>query len=188
MAKLAVAQIVPILHFRADRFLYLPSLAFVGFCVESVVLLVPLSKSSKWGARRWRWVTYAATALAVCVFSAMVIARTRDFRTDGTLFRAELSQEPDYKEGLLALAVHYDRIKQFARAEPLYLRCLDARPDQISHLNPNLLVLNLSFNLLAQQKPREAYDFLKAYEHVVDQPEYLIDVRYNHAVAAYKLG
>lgn len=40
LALLPVAQIVPTLHFRADRYLYLPSLALVGLLVEAASLAV----------------------------------------------------------------------------------------------------------------------------------------------------
>ncbi len=45
VALLPVAQVIPILHFKADRFLYLSSLAYVAIVVECVVMLLTYRES-----------------------------------------------------------------------------------------------------------------------------------------------
>jgi len=177
---LPVAQIVPILHFRADRFLYLPSLAFVGFCVEAA------DRAFGSTARGRRILPLAFACLAVA-YAGLTAHRSALFRDDLTLFTAELATVPDYREGLLALALHHDRRGAPEEAAPLYERARVPIPGRISYVDGHVLAVNYSNNLLARGLTEDAYVFLQEQVDLL-RPEVAAHGRYNLAVAAHRTG
>ena len=184
LTLLPVAQIVPTLHFRADRYLYLPSLAFAGALVEGGAALVRVRASS--GPARLRLGAKAVVALAAG-YAALVWQRVPHLENDETLFRYEIAGTPDYREGLAILGSHYDRMGRHELAEPLLQKALDSVPARISYVDWEGVVLVRSFNLLALDRPRAAYEFIASYREGVRRAENARELNYNLAVAAFRL-
>ena len=187
LSLLPVFQIVPILHFKADRFLYLPSLAFTGACIEGVLVWRASATGARLSPAGSRRVLLLGLLGLASTYACLVIARTRDFRTDETLFQNEVSRTPDYREGLSMLGRGCERRGEFARSELYYRRSLEPRPGRISFVNSDAVVVNLSSALLAQYHAQEAYEFIQASEARVKGPRSRQELDYNRAVAAFKL-
>jgi len=183
LALVPVAQLVPILHFRADRFLYVPSLAFAGFCVESLRLL---AEHRPWLAKPQ--LTIGFLAAVGLIYAALIVNRLPDFESDEVLFTTELARTPDYLEGASSLARHYDRQGEFARAEPLWRQCLNSNPARLSYFDRAGLVVNFSYNLIAQGNHADAYALLTEFQGVPKSERQRTEADYNRAVAAYGIG
>ncbi len=188
LALLPVAQIIPILHFRADRFLYMASLALVATVVEyTSILMIYAQKQHIFEKRTLRDVVVALVILISLVFSGKIVGRIRDFKNDEELFRTEIDRNPDYKEGLLGLALYYDDVGKYSSAESFYRRCLDPTPHNISYVDSDTLILRYAQNLLKQRKVSKAYNFLKANESMLLNARSPSRYSYLLAEAAVKL-
>lgn len=188
LALLPVSQfIVPTLHFRADRFLYLPTLCVIGLCVEGLELWRVQGRFQ----RLYAW-QIPSGLFAVCVVFWVpgVPPRLENFHDDETLFTLEVSRTPTYLEGLSALAAHHDREGEFERADEFYDRCLQARANerQLSYLETRSFLVNRSFNLLAQRRSEDARRFIEQTAALVTDDEARAQLDYNLAVARYNLG
>jgi len=187
LALLPVAQIVPILHFRADRFLYLPSLALIGAVVETLVRALSPPVRSEHKRRRWARAGAVAGGCVGVVYAGVILARLPDFKSDETLFSTELASVPDYREGLFVLALHYERTGQPELAGPLYERCLTSTPGRISFVDTGAALVNYSRNLLQLHRAEDAYQFIHANLESLGPGAARRHFKYNLAVAAYKL-
>jgi protein O-mannosyl-transferase len=177
LTLLPVSQLVPILHFRADRYLYLPSIAFVGAAVEVAMLV--------------RVTHHRASAtlgiLVLTVFAALDVARMQDFSDDLTLFSAEVDHDPDYREGLSHLGRAYERAGQLAAAERCYRAALRGSPHSISYVDRDALLVNLTHNLAAQGRQADAFALAARHVGSIRSRRHRLELSYNQAVAAYNL-
>jgi len=121
------------------------------------------------------------------VYAGVVRARLPDFKDDETLFRAELAQVPDYREGLFVLALHYERTGRPELAGPLYERSLTPTPGRVSFLDIGAARVNYSRNLLQLQRDEDAYQFIHTNLDSVGPGVARRHLKYNLAVAAYRL-
>lgn len=184
LALLPVAQIVPILHFRADRFLYVPSFAFLGFCMDGVRTVLRRGEADR--AKRIGMASIAlGSALAACLL--LDVRSLRGFENDEVLFRRELSRNPCYMEGLSSLARHHEVRGSLDLAARLYEASLKPCPGTISYVDESSVIINYSSVLLGQKRWREAYDWISEHEGRIEDRERLSLAAYNRAVAAYKL-
>ena len=187
LALLPVAQIVPILHFRADRFLYLPSLALLGAALDAILSILSSPAHSRHTPRAWLRVSAAAGVGLAVAYAGAVRARLPNFKDDGTLFCAELARVPDYREGLFMRALHYERTGQPELAAPLYERCLTPAPGRLSFLDTGAALVNYARNLLQLQRAEDAYRFIHANLDALGPGAARRHFKYNLAVASYKL-
>ena len=189
LALLPVSQfLVPTLHFRADRFLYLPTLCVLGLCVEGYLPLVRgrLKLSEKVVAGLGEFLG----CFLVLFSGTVVFDDLADLQDDRRLFQRELDREPEYLEGLSALAAHYDREGDFERADEYYERCLraKARSVKLSYLETRSFLVNRSFNLLAQNRAADARAFIEMTSPLVSDELGREQLDYNLAVAQFRLG
>ena len=190
LAFVPVMQIVPILHFRADRFLYVPSIGLLGLVVagaEELVERVPEHVRRRRGPLRPRFALGLVTLLVLFGFSRRTGERVRDFADDETLFRHELALVPDYVEGQTALARALDREGRHAEATPLWLGALEPDAARISYRNMDVIAVNLGTNLLAQGRHEEAYALVGQLEPSIVAEDARQLAAFNRAVAAYRL-
>lgn len=189
LALLPVSQfIVPSLHFRADRFLYVPSLALIAGCVEGCLLL---AKRPGFALITVNRIALTAGLLIGATFFAKTRSRLRDFQSDETLFLSEIARTPDYLEGLAGLAAHYDRIGEFERASNYFQACLEGpiRGDgrrRISYIESSSFLVNFSFNLIARQRPGEAKRLLRENWSGIKTARAREQASYNLAVCEYR--
>lgn len=181
LALVPVSQIIPILHFRADRFLYLPSLGLIGLVAEACVRAV----YSNTVTERWlRGASVVVVGLIAFNFGMRTAVRLRDFKTDESLFSKELRHTPDYREGLSALALSYYRHGEYTKADKLWRTALKPLVNKYSYLHLDAAIVNYSANLLGQNRFREAYLFLKPRISQINENSARDEARYNFAIAA----
>ena len=183
LCLLPVAQVVPILHFRADRFLYAPSACLCGALAEAA--------TAAWHARPGRSLARVAGAslAALALFAGLVVERrTRSFRDDAALFEPELARRPDYREGAAALALHYDEHGEPERAALLWHRAHARQPEVLSYVDRDALVVGMSRNYLLRGLPGDALHFLEAELPAMQGEDHRHHARFNLGVAALRLG
>ena len=181
LALLPVSQIIPILHFRADRFLYVPSLAFVGAAVENIGCWLASRKTSPQAIG-------LAAGLVLTAYGARDVSRLREFESNQTLFASELLRRPDYLEGITHLARDLDRAGRFDQARELYAFCLQPHPEIVSYIDGEGTLLAYSANLLAGGLYQEAYGLIDRVQSTVRNPTVASELAYNRGVAARRLG
>jgi len=183
LSLLPVAQLVPILHFRADRFLYPASACLCGMLAQAAVQL--------WGGRpAGRAPLAGALLLATMALSLgwVVERRTREFVDDPALFGPELLRRPDYREGAAVLAQYHDAQGDPERAAGYWQRALATRPQALSYVDFDGLVLGASRNQLTRGLPGEAYDLLVGALPSMQRPGHRAHARYNLGIAAFRIG
>lgn len=188
LTLLPVSQLLPILHFRADRYLYLPSLAFVGALVEAALIL----RASRLGDgptddQHRRTITVLC-AVVLAAFTVRIVVRLQLFRDDLTLFSAEVDHDPGYREGLSHLGRAYERIRQLGAAERCYRAALVPWRGRVSYFDRDALLINLTHNLAAQGRQADAFEFAAANIGSMQTESHRLELLYNQAVAAYNLG
>jgi len=188
LAFLPVAQIVPILHFKADRFLYLPTLAVLGFGVAAAERLIAKTpKAARMSPGRSSIASAVLAALLAVGYGLRSAQRVREFERDEALFAAELARTPDYVEGQTALAHAFDRSGRHAEATPLWERALVRNEARITYRNPDVIVVNLSHNLIARGRYEDAVRVLREHGNEVLEPASRDLVAFNLALATYRL-
>ncbi|MFN0060519.1 MAG: hypothetical protein ACKVX7_18840 [Planctomycetota bacterium] len=181
-ALLPVAQIVPIPHFRADRFLYLPLLPLMWIGVSTFERHMRPEEST---LRRYASI---AVGLALVVgFAARIELRLPAFRDDRTLFSRELLTQPEYKEGLSFLALAAQRAGDLPQAAAYYRRCMRPDPRHVSYVDSSQLHVNFTSLLLKMRRSQEAYDAARSGLAQPIRAEVLPHLKYNLGVAAYQL-
>ena len=189
LALLPVAQLVPILHFRADRFLYLPSLALAGLCFEGLWRAFVEHHAERSRSRRTATLAFVAGGLAMTLACILGLARRLpELRDDRTLFEAEVARTPDYREGLAVLALHHQRAGRPELAQPLFERALASYPGRLSYLHLDGTLLAYSNNLLMLERIDRARSVAEAAAAASEDPHMRLEHRYNAAVAAHTQG
>ncbi len=186
LSLLPVAQIVPTLHFRADRFLYLPSLAFVGALVESLRLLWPALPGTPDEDSKGRFA--GTVGVLALVFALLVWQRLPILENDETLFTHEIARTPDYREGLSVLGRYYQQKGRFDWSRDLLAASLQEHPGRVSFINFGGAVLALSQSLLSLRKPHEALELIRSRAPEVPGADHRRELAFNLAVAHYQLG
>lgn len=188
LSLLPVAQVLPALHFRADRYLYGATLAFAGALVAAARALqgAAVARGVAPAIAR-RSAALAALALAA-VFALRIPPRLAELRDDESLFRTELARVPDYAEGLAQLARALDREGRFDEAAPLWQRAFRVDPARLSYLDRGGALLGAVQNLLARGRVPEALELATAAEQEPLLPRVREELAYDRAVALLRLG
>ena len=181
---LPVAQVVPLLHFRAERFMYLPALGLVGTAVVLVRAGV---------RRRPRNIAFALASSALCavlIVGWMRLGRARiaTFEDDVTLFTRELGRKPDSREGAAALARALDRAGRFDEATPFQERAARIDPRRLSYAAEGTLAVNHAHNLLARGRFDEALAVIEQRGALALLPREREELAYNRAIALSRVG
>ncbi len=154
---LTVLSLVPTSTLQAERYLYVPSVAFAALL--------------GWAVWRTRPRKLAATVLCsmLLAHAALACQRNFDWRNSAALWRSVLEANPGNPKALgeLALIAQYE-YGQTARAERLYLESLEANPKlPRTHLNLAALYAAQGKDALAEPQLRTAIelkpDFAKAH-------------------------
>jgi len=145
LALAPVLNIAPILHYRADRFFYLPLL---GWALAVASLLETFFRPLQ--ARRTisRAVSLIATAVVLSLM-ALTIRRNTVFTDDLTLFEATLRVSPSCREARTALGDTYLRTGRAADAVEQYEHAVLSQPDRASYVVLPKVFINLGMAQLA---------------------------------------
>ena len=121
LGLLPVLNIVPILHYRADRFFYFP---LIGWSLAFVVLLraamLALQRSAIVSIERLQLGVTIVAALGLLLLVGLTIRRNQAFADDRTLFESTLQVSPFCREARTALGDTYLRAGRYADAVAEY--------------------------------------------------------------------
>jgi len=139
---LPVLNVVPILHYRADRFFYLPLLGW-ALCAVKIVDAVFVRHLHQ----RFR---LAAGGLLLMLLVAMTAQRNRLFTDDVTLFESTLRVSPHCREAHTALGDAYLRVGRNADAVEQYEQARVAQPERAAYVVMPKVLINLGMAQLAR--------------------------------------
>lgn len=150
LALLPVLNVVPILHYRADRFFYFQMIGWALVCSSILVPGLGILQR-RWGISRPRW-RRLSTAAAVAIVAALMIQTVRRnalFVDDRTLFEATLRISPFCREARTALGDAYLRAGRSGDAVAQYQLASAARPGRASYVVLSKVLINLGMAQLA---------------------------------------
>lgn len=119
-----VSNLVPALHFKAERYLYLPS---IGYCL---ILAFILWKLQIYVTRLWphaKWGLIALASLISLIYGALTFDRNFDWKDDLTIFTDAVRKSPYTKEAYAELGVTYREMGRYQEAEAAFLAALRER-------------------------------------------------------------
>jgi len=141
-----VLGIAPILHYRADRFFYLP---FIGWSLAMVTLLQRVVQRIAPAARLRRAPVILASA-AVLALMALTIRRNALFADDVTLFEATVAASPLCREAHTALGDAYLRAGRAGDGVAQYEAARAPEPERASYIVLPKVLINLGMAHLAR--------------------------------------
>jgi tetratricopeptide (TPR) repeat protein len=138
---LPALNIVPILHYRADRFFYLP---LIGWSLAAVTVVQGLLEAI-WepASARFRRAAAGAGLAVLVVLGFLTVRRNALFADDRTLFEATVRVSPLCREAHTALGDAYLRAGRSDDAIAQYQLALAGQPDRASYVVPAKVLINL---------------------------------------------
>jgi Flp pilus assembly protein TadD len=134
-------NLVPILHYRADRFFYLP---LIGWSLAAVTLVRGLlDLTSKTASTRFRRVAAGAGLAVLVLLGFLTVRRNALFANDRTLFEATVRVSPLCREAHTALGDAYLRAGRNGDAVAQYHLALAAQPGRASYVVLPKVFINL---------------------------------------------
>ncbi|MCH7725445.1 MAG: tetratricopeptide repeat protein [Planctomycetes bacterium] len=181
---LPVAQVFPILNFRADRFLYIPSIGFIWATVVFVENMVARFRRKNGG------VIFRSLQLLVLViagyFSIRIWERNKDFEHDDVFFEDVAGKYPECREAHSFLALEYLSRDDLDRAEDAFQKALAKDDRYYSYVNYDDVEGNYAVLLLRKRKYQEAYEMLRRL--LARVPDANLEVYFNIGVCCFKIG
>ncbi len=178
-----VLNIVPLLHFRAERFLYLPS---AGFLVAAAFLL------DRWGpwfaGRKKRFGLTAGeitTALVVLVLAFGTVARNRTWKSDTTLFSDTLDKNRYAPEANYRLGADAYRNGGYIEAIHLFRAALALDPGWAAWLPVTRTLADLGF---AHQKAGDPASAEPVFQRVLQLSPGMEKAAFGLALSCGSLG
>lgn len=150
-----VAQLIPILHFRADRFLYLPSLGFVW---AMAFIFHYYHKKYSWQKYRKviEWVLWALLLYA----SIRIWQRNRDFVSDEVMFQKLVLTHPECREAQGFVGSWYLKKGNYDTALIHISKALEKQEKYYSFVDEKANAGNLAVVYIYQNQIEEARDVL----------------------------
>jgi len=124
ITMIPVSNLVPALHFKAERYLYLPS---IGYCL---ILAALLWKLHIFATRRWpsaKWGIVALASLISLTYGILTFDRNFDWKDDLTIFTDAVRKSPYTREAYAELGVTLREMKRYREAEAAFLAALRER-------------------------------------------------------------
>jgi tetratricopeptide (TPR) repeat protein len=112
IAFLPTANLFPQIHARAERYWFLPVFGLALVLVDGIDAI-----AARAAPRARQGAAIAAAAARTIFYAQRTFARTPDWRSTETLFRADLARDPDFREGRFHLANALVAQRRFAEAD-----------------------------------------------------------------------
>jgi len=148
LTLLPALNLVPILHYRADRFFYLPLIGW-SLAVVSVVQRL-LDATSEPASARFRRAAAGAGLAVLVLLGFLTVRRNALFADDRTLFEATVRVSPFCREARTALGDAYLRAGRSDDAIAQYQLALAGQPDRASYVVLTKVLINLGMAQLAR--------------------------------------
>jgi len=172
LGLLPVLNVVPILHYRADRFFYFP---FIGWSLAAIVLIRPaMALVQEYGILSARWQRTGAPLVLALIVGALIILTIRRnalFADDVTLFESTVQVSPLCREAHTTLGDAYLRSGRSADAVVQYQQALAAQPERASYVVTPKVLINLGMAQLERSDFAAAERAFAEAHHL--QPELL---------------
>ena len=140
-----VSQVIPTLHFRADRFLYLASFGWMAMFWITITSLIDKK---------------LATAVLAFVVIGIQVIRLMDylpvFQNDRTLFTYTIEKEPNCREALSFLGLQAMKDGDYEQSNKLFLKALNGNPHYYSFVDRSTTKVNLATLVMRQGDYYEA--------------------------------
>jgi Flp pilus assembly protein TadD len=145
---LPALNLVPILHYRADRFFYLP---LIGWSLAVVTIVRGLLDAiSEPESARFRRAAAGAGLAVLVLLGLLTVRRNALFADDRTLFEATVRVSPFCREAHTALGDVYLRAGRNDDAVAQYQLALAAQPDRASYVVLPKVLINLGMAQLVR--------------------------------------
>ncbi|MBI3783840.1 MAG: tetratricopeptide repeat protein [Deltaproteobacteria bacterium] len=151
---LPALNLVPILHYRADRFFYLPMMGWSLGVVATVHYVLARSP-------RLRRIGVALAVAATVALLVSTVRRNRLFHDDLTLFEQVVQVSPHCREAHTTLGDAYLHAGRSADAAAHYESALVGESDRASYVVLPKVLINLGLARLAQHRYQEAIAALR---------------------------
>jgi len=139
------SNIIPALHFRAERFLYLPLLGIIYF------FIAPFGKEYQ----------LKRLCIILAFLACITVLRQDDFRNDLTLFRRAIEMEPHTKEAHQMLGFYYLKRNDYNEAYRYYTRALKIDGEYFSFIDKFGVYHNLGVIYTVRNQIPAAIDYFK---------------------------
>ena len=148
---LPALNLVPILHYRADRFFYFP---LIGWSLTVAVLVrIGLKELQRSAILSATWLHRSAailTLLGLLLLVSLTIRRNAAFVDDQTLFGSTLRVSPFCREARTALGDSYLRAGRYAEAIAEYEQARSPQPGRASYVVMPKVLINLGMAQLGR--------------------------------------
>ena len=150
VSLLPALNLIPILHYRADRFFYFP---FVGWSLAVVTVAQRAIDAFARAESRGRWRRQAAIAGSAALLGLAVFTVWRNtlFADDRRLFEATVAVSPFCREAHTGLGDAYLRLGRDQDAVAQYELARAPRPGRVSYVVLPKVLINLGMAQLARR-------------------------------------
>ena len=179
---LPVSQIYPILHFRADRFLYLPTIGLIWACVSAISLL---RTNYLFRPALVRRPSFLLLSPILMFFAFRVWDRNPDFENDRALFEPLIQAYPACREAHSLLANEYLIAGEYDKARRAFSLALAVDPSQISYVDYSGTLMSYGVFLLRTGEFLSSYEVLEKLRKATNNSN--PETTFNLASAAFKL-
>ena len=141
LTLIPVSNLVPALHYKAERYLYLPS---IGYCI---ILAILLWKLHIYAVRRWpaaKWGIVALASLISLAYGILTFDRNFDWKDDLTIFTDAVRKSPYTREAYAELGVTYREMQRYREAEAAFLAALRERKGYAAFVQRHPMHQNLA--------------------------------------------
>jgi len=139
------SNIIPALHFRAERFLYLPLLGIIYFFIKPFGREYQLKR----------------LCIILAFLACITVLRQNDFRDDLALFSRAVEMEPHTKEAHQMLGFYYLKRNNYDAAYRYYTRALKIDGEYFSFIDKFGVYHNLGITYIARNQLPAAIDYFK---------------------------
>lgn len=171
---LPVSQLVPTLHYRADRFLYLASLGWYGMMGVGIFALV---KNELWRKM--------VIAVVVVSFGLGLLTYLPIFKNDKSLFGYTLDQYPECREANAFYGLMMMEEKDYTSSMGHFSKAINNNPNLYSYVDKKSVKANIGTLYLRQGEYKRA---LEMYEDVIALNGYSPSLDLNMGIAYKMLG
>jgi tetratricopeptide (TPR) repeat protein len=153
LGLLPVLNIVPILHYRADRFFYFPLIGWsLAFVLVLRAALRALQRSAIVSTEHLELGAAVLTAAGLLFLVGLTIRRNAAFADDRTLFESTVRGSPFCREARTALGDTYLRAGRYADAVAEYEQARTVQPGRASYVVIPKVLINLGMAELGRRE------------------------------------
>ncbi len=185
ISVLPFLNLVPLLHFRAERLLYLPSIGFVIVIAAMLDKLTGKGKEIRLPFSRGAAALPYATILIVILLAMLTLSRNGDWKNDRVLFSDTISKAEYAPEAFYMLGFSAFEQGAYDQAVPLFRRALALDPRYVAFLPTPWAHTNLGY---AHYRLGDFVDARTSFRNALELLPGMVKARFGFAISAAALG